>query len=148
MMTATLEIFTPHQPTSPAQPFDQDDREAIISHVMPSLIKTDQPCSLLYDQIHRRLMTLPKNVQKTNSWIQVDQANGSDRPGGIGVTEPPPARGARSNFLDICFQELQKRFLALWWISQFGQIVTFCMCGRQGIYEKQPNSLQFLQKFN
>ena len=49
MMTATLEIFTPHQPTSPAQPFDQDDHEAIIFACVALLIKTDQTCSLLYD---------------------------------------------------------------------------------------------------
>ena len=143
-MTATLESFTPHQPTSPAQPFDQDDHEAIIFQCVERYLTVfffwcvalvDQltnaavfcmiwthslkvpsastPCSISIkwsrptriDQIHRHLMTLPNYVQKTNSkWTPTD---GSDRPGGIGVTEPPPARGARSNVLDICFQELQ-----------------------------------------
>ena len=67
-------------------------------------IKWSRPTRI--DQIHRRLMILPNYVQKTNSWIQVDPTDGSDRPGGNSVTEPPPARGARSNVLDICFQEL------------------------------------------
>ena len=80
--TATLESFTPHQPTSPAQPFDQDDREAIIFPFVALVDHLTNPAAFC------RIWTHSLKVPSASTLIYFNQMANKNRPNPQALDDP------------------------------------------------------------